>query len=128
MERSAANTRYYFPYATEKEVKDYIRNSSVFIAESDGKAIGTVSYQMLSEGKAEINGIIVRPEFRGQGIAQKSMDFILNQTNGIPHVIAYVHPKNMGAIKLYWSKGLAIIGFENDHYGDGEPRLVMERE
>jgi ribosomal protein S18 acetylase RimI-like enzyme len=128
LEKSVSGTKYYFPYTKESEVREYIKNSRVFIVETGGKAVGTVSYQMLGKDEAEINGVTVHPDFRGEGIAQQSMAFIMNELKGIKRVIAFVHPKNVPAIKLYWGASMSIESWEDDHYGDGEPRLVMARE
>ena len=41
-------------------------------------------------------------------------------------IITVTHPQNTGAIILYLEHGFKIVGWKDDYYGDGQPRLMLE--
>jgi GNAT superfamily N-acetyltransferase len=49
-----------------------LRSSSLFVAEVDGRVVGSISYDIIeSKGKTHISGLYVHPDFRGNGIGSK---------------------------------------------------------
>jgi ribosomal protein S18 acetylase RimI-like enzyme len=49
------------------------------------------------------------------------------QTIGIKPVHLVVHPKNVGALLLYLKCGFEMYGWDENYYGDGQPRLLVKR-
>lgn len=47
------------------------RRGQLLVAELDGLVVGTIHVQSLGEGEAWLEGVRVRPEFRGRGIASQ---------------------------------------------------------
>lgn len=126
MEKSAAGSKFYFPYTEELKVRDYIEKSHVFISFLDEEPVGTISYELKTPNHAELNGLIVHPSQRGNGFAGKALEFIMDRLEG-KKVTTVVHPENNIGIKLYLEAGMTIKAWEDNYYGDGEPRLVMTK-
>ena len=42
-------------------------------------------------------------------------------------VYMITHPKNIAAIILYLKNGFEIASWKENCYGDGEPRLILQR-
>lgn len=70
----------------------------------------------------------VHPEFRGRGLATELIEALLDRLDaaGIGAVWLTVHPASP-AVRLYRRVGFEAVGEEADYFGDGEPRLRMER-
>jgi len=104
-----------------------LRQSCVFLIQSDGKTIGTVSYEMKGRGHASLDGLIVHPGYRKRGIATKAVEFLLSELKGVKRIDLPVHPENSTALGMYLKLGFKIEGRKENYYGDGEPRLILAR-
>ncbi len=125
LEKDVSANQCYFPITEEEKVKEYIRKSHVFLIQSKGKTIGTISYELKGEDSADLDGLTVSPDFQKHGIATKAMEFVMGKLKGIKQITLAVHPKNTPAIKLYLNFGFQITGWKENYYGDGEPRLIL---
>ena len=108
-----------------QEEVDYLKNSEVFLAYDDNRAVGLIGYQLESD-KAEIKTLAVIPEYQNKGIGKQMMTEILSKLKG-KKVNLVTHPKNTSAIILYLKSGFKIYGWKDNYYGDGEPRLMFEQ-
>jgi len=119
-------SKYFSPYETEKEVKEYLTNSNVFLVKLGKEFIGTASYQ--SEGdSAYLNGLIISPTQRGKGYATIALHLMLDKVKDFKRIYNRVHPQNTSALLTYLKEDFKIIAWEDNHYGDNEPRLVIEK-
>lgn len=126
LEKSVASNIYY-PIIKEKEVKDYIKKSNVYIVEKDGKPIGTVSYEKKSKDYAYIDGLVVIPEFQNKGYGSNSISWLMKKLVGFNKVGLVTHPHNPKTIVIYLKNGFSIEGWKDDYFGDGEPRIILSR-
>lgn len=110
----------------EEEYKKYIRESQVYAIMKDNKAIGTISYKNHEDGVVLINGLTVMPKYRGQGIASLAMNKLLDEI-GNKSCSLVVHPGNTPAILIYLRLGFYITDWKDNYFGDGEPRLYLQR-
>jgi ribosomal-protein-alanine N-acetyltransferase len=53
--------------------------------------------------------------------------FLLEEAKGCARIDLVTHPDNAAAIALYGSLGFALESRKEDYFGDGEPRVVMQR-
>ena len=77
---------------------------------------------------AHMESLLVSPSFRGQGIGKQLMaqgEKIL-VAQGYIHLMATVHPENMGSLKTMLSLGYEII-MTKEKYG-GKTRHIMKKE
>jgi ribosomal protein S18 acetylase RimI-like enzyme len=126
LEKSLDGTKIYSALTDRKELEEEIKSTIFYVMEKDGKIVGDTAYEMKGENHAYIDGLVVSPEFQGQGIARQAMTMILEELKNIKVIDLVTHPENERAIKLYESIGFKKVGepIEN-YYGDGQPRIKM---
>ncbi len=122
---SVACSKIYFCRRTEQEVKDYINNDIVYLIKRGNIIVGTISYEMKTQDHAYINGLVIKPQYRDQGISKQAVEILLDELRDKKRIDLPVHPHNNPAIMLYLSLGFIIESWEDNHYGDGEPRLIL---
>ena len=122
-----ASSKIYSARVEENELKDFINNEFVFLVKKGDKVIGLVAYKIIKNKIAHINGLVINPEFQGQGFAKQTMSLLLGKIGRRPRIELVVHPHNTPAISLYLSLGFIIEAWRNNHFGDGQPRLVMAK-
>jgi ribosomal protein S18 acetylase RimI-like enzyme len=128
IEKSAIGAKTYSGISDEQEAIEEIENNEVHFIIKDGKTVGTTGYQMKSPDHAYLSGLVIVPEFRGQGIGRKAAEFRLNQLENIKRIDLVTHPLNSRVIMIYLSLGFHIESWKDNYYGDGEPRIVLARE
>ncbi len=118
----------YLAYTTEKDVKDYLKKSTVYFIELDGEPIGTISYEKKSDNHAYFDGMIVHPDYQGRGYATQAVDWLLNKLKNYKKIDLVTHPGNSASVIVYLKNGFRIKGWKDDYFGNGEPRLILEYE
>ena len=124
IEQGVAGTKIYSPMLTEKEWMEELQKSTVYVIEKDGVIVGDISYEKKNNDHAYISGFAVDPRFQHQGIGREALMQILTELKNMKRVDLLVHPENP-AIKLYESFGFTYESREENHFGDGEPRVLM---
>ena len=82
-------------------------------------------------GTAYLMSVAVLPVFRGREVGTELLKFAFGnlQRFGITHVKLTVDPANFTALSVYREKlGFSVIENSKDEYGEGEDRLVMQKE
>ena len=102
-----------------------IRENNYFFIMRDGKLVGTAAYAIREDGSCYISNMAVGPEYRGQGIARTTMEFLLEKCGDSWRIDLVTHPENFRSIPLYESFGFVTESRIENFYGDGEPRIVM---
>jgi ribosomal protein S18 acetylase RimI-like enzyme len=126
VEKTSLGIKTYSGLSGEGEIIKEIENSFFYLIEKDGKIVGDTSYEMKSKDHAYISGLIVAPQFQGQGIARQAMNEILEKLKDVKVIDLLTHPENEKAIGLYESLGFKKTGEKKENYfGDGEPRIEM---
>jgi ribosomal protein S18 acetylase RimI-like enzyme len=123
----AAKSEYFSALENEKDVKNYIEESQVFLVKLGNKIIGTASYKP-EKDSAYLDGLTIAPEYRGNGYSKKAMALLMNKLKGFKKATIRVHPKNTPAVIVYLKDGFKIINWEENHFGDNQPRLFMEKD
>ena len=125
IERSAEGLRTYSAMTDEPEARTSIETEMVQFITVAGERIGSISYALTSPAHAHLSGLIVLPEYRGQGIARRAMEMVLGALASVQTIDLVTHPENARAIALYESLGFEKGAVRDDYFGDGEPRLTM---
>lgn len=125
IEKTTMGLKTYSGYFTEEEIKNYINNDIVYFIKKNDEIVGSISYEIKDEGHAYESGLVVKPEFQGQGLAKQALAKLLEELSKFKLVDLAVHPDNVSAIKLYESAGFVIKERKENFFGDGEPRLIM---
>ena len=125
IEKTTIGIKTYSGYFTEEEIKDYIKNTVVYLIKKGNDIAGSISYEIKDENHADLSGLVIKPEFQKQGLAKKALAKLLEELNKFKLIDLVVHPDNVSALKLYESFGFVVKCRKENFYGDGEPRLVM---
>lgn len=83
----------------------------LLLATDDGQPAGCVGLKNLGDGKCEIKRMYVRPAFRGQGIARKLVERLIQDATAIGYQAVYLdtHIDLKPAHALYYSYGFQPI-------------------
>lgn len=125
LEEGAASNMF-APCDGEEGYKKYIQGSEVFIIMSADKPIGTISYKNQDDESVLINGLTIMPEHRGKGIAKQAMSQLIDKVGNKIFVLV-VHPGNTPALLIYLRLGFSITQWKDNYFGDGEPRLYLQK-
>ncbi|PIR87272.1 MAG: hypothetical protein COU11_01230 [Candidatus Harrisonbacteria bacterium CG10_big_fil_rev_8_21_14_0_10_49_15] len=126
IEKSVADLKTYSPITTEEEAENEIKTNVVYFIKNEDLIIGSIAYELKSSEHAYFSGLVVRPEFQGQGIAKQAMkDLLAGELKDMKKIDLVTHPHNTPAVMLYLSLGFIIEGWKDNYFGDGEPRIVL---
>jgi ribosomal protein S18 acetylase RimI-like enzyme len=128
IEKTSAGLGMYSSMTDPEEAKEEIENNEVYFIKKDGEIVGSTEYQMKGPNEAYLGGLIIKPDYRGQGIARKAIEFRLDKLQGIKRLWLVTHPHNSKMIRMYLSYGFIVEAWRDNYYGDGQPRLVLSRE
>ncbi|MBE5733947.1 MAG: ribosomal-protein-alanine N-acetyltransferase [Clostridiales bacterium] len=98
-------------------------------ARIDGCLIGVITYNK-SIDCADLEGIVVKQEFRRKGIAKALLDKMQIEVkeSGISRILLEVRKSNLTAISFYTVNGFNQISERKKYYSDGENALVLLKE
>lgn len=94
----------------------------------NNKLVGKVGYIKEDSGDYELDGMVVSPKYRGQGLGKELINFSLKEMKkivGTGNIFLYVNPKNTPALILYLKLGFQIAEWIPNKFGDGENRLKL---
>ncbi|MCX6722994.1 MAG: N-acetyltransferase [Candidatus Staskawiczbacteria bacterium] len=120
-------------YSAGTEAKDWEnelnkKTATVYLVLKDKNIVGDVSYDKKSDELVEITGFAIDPKFQKQGIGKQVLTIIFEELKNIKTIKLVTHPENSVAIKIYLSFGFIIKGWNDNYYGDGQPRIIMVKE
>lgn len=127
LEKMAVDNYTYSGILTEEEVREELETNEVYMIYKDGVLVGSCEYEMKGPDHAYLSGLVIHPDYRGQGIGHAAIKFILEKLKGIKRIDLVTHPHNSKAICIYLKQGFIIESWKDDYYGDGQPRLVLAR-
>ena len=110
---------------SKKEALQEFSENEVYLIYKDGELVGSTEFEMKSPDHAYLAGVVIHPDFQGQGIAREAALFRLKKLKGVKRVDVVTHPKNFKIINLYQSLGFKIEKRIENYFGDGEPRVIL---
>lgn len=113
--------------------KMHSKRFRVFKAVEKGKIVGFLELEKLNPVAARINGISIKPEYRGNGFGKKLLEFAIGflKKKGIKQAILLVKQSNKEAKKLYAEAGfrfMRVLENEIDNETIEELELNFEQE
>jgi len=105
-----------------------IERAAYYLVMKGGQSIGTAAFEFRSDGAAYLSNIALLPGYRNQGFGREVVAFLLSQCVSAPRIELVTHPENLVALSLYRSFGFTVGGRSDNHFGDGEPRLILSRD
>lgn len=125
LDQEAFNRSFDTPFKNEKELKNFLAKSEVYLILLDNNPVGYYSYNIEKE-EAEILAVVVTPKWQGKGIGSEVLSKIINEIKDkVVKTKIATHPENIPAIHLYWKFDFKITDWIERYY-DNKPRLVME--
>lgn len=128
IERTAAGSKTYSGILDKEEALKEFAENEVYLIYKDGKLAGSTEFQMKSPDHAYLGGLVIHPDYQGQGIGREAVLFRLGKLKGVRRIDLVTHPENFKIIDLYTSLGFKVEKQVENYFGDGEPRLVLARE
>ena len=128
IEKTATGLKMYSSMIGSEEALEEIKNNEVYFIKKDNEVVGSTEYQIKSPSEAYLGGLLIKPEFRGQGIARKAIEFRLDKLKEMKRLWLVTHPHNSKMIRMYLSYGFIIEAWKDNYYGDGQPRLILAKE
>lgn len=114
-----------YPARNINDTIHFFKECSVYLVYEDVTPIGLFAYKT-EKNMVEVRQINLLPQFQGKGYGKKMMKKLLDLAKG--HDIWLVaHPRNISAIVLYLKSGFEISGWKDNYYGNGQPRLILNR-
>lgn len=94
----------------------------------NNKILGYITYLDIYD-RFEISNIYVLREFRGNGIASKMLQFVIDEglNKKINNITLEVNSKNTSAIALYHKYGFKEVAIRSGYYS-GTDGILMEKE
>jgi ribosomal protein S18 acetylase RimI-like enzyme len=120
-------TREFDPQTKDVEVvKAYLKKCDVYFLYDKNEQIGYFALWNKSDAEIELKSIALLPNFQDKGLGSKMLDKVIELSRG-KRLSLVVHPLNISAIIAYLNKGFVIVTRKENYFGDGQPRLILEK-
>lgn len=129
LEETAIGPETYSGIKNREEALQEFKEKEVYLIYQGDTLVGSTEFQIKSPECAYLAGVVVHPDFQGQGIAREAALFRLNLLKDYKRIEVATHPDNFKILKLYQS-----LGFKKEetvqNYAeeDGGTRIVMALE
>ncbi len=108
--------------------RHWVEDALVFYARDGGHVAGAALAFPCLDGRFCLHKVMVDPAYRGQGIATRLMEMLLEALDSRrADVFLTVDPLNEPAIRLYERWGFGERRLVSGYYRDAEDRLVLTR-
>lgn len=120
-----SETNYYIDILEEEKTNPYLKYCFYV---GNNKILGYITYLDIYD-RFEISNIYVLREFRGNGIASKMLQFVIDEglNKKINNITLEVNSKNTSAIALYHKYGFKEVAIRSGYYS-GTDGILMEKE
>lgn len=120
-----SETNSYIDILKEEKTNPYLKYCFYVV---NNKILGYITYLDIYD-RFEISNIYVLREFRGNGIASKMLQFVIDEglNKKINNITLEVNSKNTSAIALYHKYGFKEVAIRSGYYS-GTDGILMEKE
>ncbi len=120
-----SETNSYIDILEEEKTNPYLKYCFYV---GNNKILGYITYLDIYD-RFEISNIYVLREFRGNGIASKMLQFVIDEglNKKINNITLEVNSKNTSAIALYHKYGFKEVAIRSGYYS-GTDGILMEKE
>ena len=127
LQERSTDLKLYGPVGGLEQALQEIRENALYLLRIRNNIIGSVAYRVRPDESVYISNVVVAPEHRRQELARAAISFILEMNKDAPRIDLVTHPENEPALGLYVSLGFKVESRRENHFGDGEPRLVLAK-
>ncbi len=125
LEKSVTGTKIYVPMLTQEEWMVVLEIGVAYLIMYGSTLVGNISYENKGRDRVHISGLVISPQFQGQGFGREALVKVLEELKDVKRIDLVTHPKNAKALELYTSLGFVVESEKENYYGDGEPRLIL---
>ncbi|MEC9492385.1 ribosomal protein S18-alanine N-acetyltransferase [Flexistipes sp.] len=100
------------------------QDSAIYVFLEKNQVAGYLIYRWMLD-EVELLDISVKKDFRRCGIADRLMEFLIEQSKSC-HIFLEVRQDNAPALNLYKKKGFRKIGLRKNYYSQGIDGFVMK--
>lgn len=125
LEKKVLHLQVYSGSEDRDEAREEIENNETYLIRQGDVVVGSTEYQIQGADTAYLSGLVIDPDFQGQGIARKAIEFRFDRLKDMKRIYLVTHPHNSKIICMYLSYGFIVESWKDDYFGDGEPRIVL---
>ncbi len=117
------------PDVTQELEAEWDETDLFLVAEEDGNLIAYLCASAWRAG-AWVNRLVVHKPYRGMGVATTLLTSAHEWARefGIPALLAAVPTRNHPAVNLFRSRGYALCGFNERHFGNRDIALYLAQD
>lgn len=127
LQERSTDVKLYGPVGGQEQALKEISENTLYLIRIRDEIVGSAGYCVRSDGSVYISNVVVAPGKQRQGLGRAAMVFVLGKNMNAPRFDLVTHPDNERALGLYLSLGFQVESRSENHFGDGEPRLVLAR-
>ncbi len=114
----------YFPETKPEQISG--GGKSFYMVKTGNKTVGQIQYEKQKDNVVYLNVVAIDPDSQGRGLGTEVMKQFLAKVSDASKVWLVTHPDNK-AVKLYESLGFKITERKENYFGNGTPRVIMEK-
>lgn len=101
-----------------KEWEDFSKYSIIYVAEENGKIIGSVAIKKVDENTAKLKRMYVDAQSQRKGIGQELLNKVLDycKKNRFKEIVLTTYAEMASAVKFYQKNGFDIVKNPTDKY------------
>lgn len=118
-----------YPLFVLRQYLDAQPQSIFLVIEDDGVVCGyALATVVLEQRKAWLQALAVSERYRGRRYGDRLLSALLAKCrdSGVERVLITVRPNNEAALGLYTKYDFRKMAYEDNYYGDLEPREIMQ--
>ena len=98
--------------------EDFAKYLSFFVAEDDGKIIGTAALKKIDNDWIKLKRMYIHPDFQGVGVGTTLLDECLrfSRDGNFKRMVLTTYPEMVGAVKFYKKNGFNIVDNPDDRF------------
>ncbi len=117
----------YIADTDEKAIIKLIDTTELYLAKEGDQPVGVIAYSMTDPGVAYVEEVVVKPQFKGKGYGNQAMQWLTHHLKDLKKITLVTHPHNTPAIRLYLKNGFKIVKWNDNFFGDGQPRITLDK-
>ncbi len=118
----------YIAHTSQEEIVKLINTCELYLIKESDQPVGVIAYSMENKEVAYVEEVVIKPQYKGKGYGNQSMQWLMDHLKDVKKITLVTHPHNTVAIRLYLKNGFRIEKWNDNYFGDGEPRITLNKE
>lgn len=127
----ASASRTYAAYVKEDDLRYLFRKGTISLIKVGEEVVGLVAFLPDKEHRnlVELTNLAILPSYKRNGFGSEAWGLQLEElaSQGFEYAWGVVHPDNKNSRDILKKSGFEYAGRADNYYGDGEPRLILEK-